>query len=300
VYYVDKLENWHLRVKIDDTISLREKLSLLSNTTALDLYIMVSIEEESPVKAPCEDLLLNESSVLSGLTASTGRNSRNSSVQGNFRERLLVRDTCCVFCGNTQIAELQAAHIFDVFRGDDNLADAGYHSNFLFQYGITNLYDTGNGMILCSECHDVFDAILCCVVVEYDGPSGSTAVYKLAVAEALKGSPEFSEKWTKLDNSLVRVPTNPILRNSWPPDVLFKFRETKYNENTLKRHEKAIKYPHVCLVCGKRCKSAGGLTSHQDSRVCLTNIMKRGNQLSTMHTLAAKGMPSKKKNAFIK
>eukprot|EP01036_Dinobryon_divergens_P051670 gene51670-69145_t len=71
VYYVDKLENWHLRVKIDDTTSLREKLSLLSNTTALDLYIMVSIEEESPVKAPCEDLLLNESSVLSGLTAST-------------------------------------------------------------------------------------------------------------------------------------------------------------------------------------------------------------------------------------
>ena len=220
----------------------------------------------------------------------------NSSVQGNFRERLLVRDTCCVFCGNTQIAELQAAHIFDVFRGDDNLADAGYHSNFLFQYGITNLYDTGNGMILCSECHDVFDAMLCCVVVEYDGASGSTAVYKLAVAEALKGSPAFSEKWTKLDGSLVRVPTNPILRYSWPPDVLFKFRETKYNENTSKRHEKAIKYPHVCLVCGKRCKSAGGLTSHQNSHVCLTNIMKRGNQLSTMHTPAAKEMPSKKKS----
>jgi hypothetical protein len=47
-------------------------------------------------------------------------------------------------------------------------------------------------MILCSECHDVFDAMLCCVVkvvVEYDdgASSGSTAVvYKLAVADALK------------------------------------------------------------------------------------------------------------------
>lgn len=123
------------------------------------------------MKGPCDDLLLNDSSVVSGLTASSGR---SSSVHGNFRERVLSRDTCCVFCGNTRTSELDAAHIFDVFRTDSVIEK---NSTFLFQYGIMNLYDTENGIILCRECHDVFDALLWCVVVEYDA-SGSAVIYK--------------------------------------------------------------------------------------------------------------------------
>lgn len=284
MYFVNSECNWALEVKIEDTASLREKLFLVSNDTTQHLYIIVSFEEERPVKAPCDVLLLNDISVLSDLTGSSAQNS----VQVNFRERVLFRDNCCVFCGYGKKAALKAAQIFDVFHADDRVE---YNFAFLCQYGIMNLYDTQNGLTLCSHCYDMFDALLCCVVVEYDA-TGSAAVYKLAIAEAIKNSPQFAGKRTKFDGSLLRVPTDSVRRKYWPPEELFKYRESKFHENSLKLHAMAIEFPEVCCVCGKRCKSASGLTAHQGSGACLSNIMKKNRQIPTMYTPAAGGQSS--------
>mmetsp|Transcript_19162 Transcript_19162/g.26393 ORF Transcript_19162/g.26393 Transcript_19162/m.26393 type:complete len:105 (+) Transcript_19162:231-545(+) len=93
-------------------------------------------------------------------------NSSKGSVQTNFHQRVLTRDgSICVFCNNKRKAELKAAHLFDIFRAKDIPKN---DPDFLQQYEITELYDTSNGITLCSECHDVFDALLCCVQLRRD------------------------------------------------------------------------------------------------------------------------------------
>lgn len=136
------------------------------------------------------------------------RTSAQNSVQVNFRQRVLFRDNCCVFCGYKRKAALKAAQIFDVIHADDRVE---YKFSFLCQYRIMNFYDTENGLTLCSRRYDVFDALLCCVVVEYDA-TGSAAVYKLAIVEATKNSPQFAGERAKFDGSLWRVPTDPVRR----------------------------------------------------------------------------------------
>lgn len=44
---------------------------------------------------------------------------------------------------------------------------------------------------------------------------------------------------TQLDGADVRVPTEPMLLKYWPPAELFLFREAKYDEYTVKRHQLA-------------------------------------------------------------
>ena len=82
-----------------------------------------------------------------------------------------------------------------MFRGNDKFADAQFHADFL-------CHDFVRHWQRHYPLHNIFDELLCCVVVENDDAS----VYKLAVAEAVKCRPEFEEKWAMLDGSLVKVP----------------------------------------------------------------------------------------------
>lgn len=233
-------------------------------------YIIVSIEKNSPTKAPCDD---NVSSVtVSEIT----HNSSRGSVQGNFHQRVLTRDcSACVFCNNNRTADLKAAHLFDIFRAEDNIPEND--PDFLHQYeDITDLYDTCNGITLCSECHDVFDALLCCVEVRRS-EDGAITDHIITVANALLHSPEFKEKWTALNGAMVRVPSRP---RSWPPSLLFKFREDKYKERTIERHKLADNANNVCSKCGRRCKSLKGLAMHCRSKACLHLVITKSNQLS--------------------
>lgn len=289
VYYLSNLERWDEKVSINDNEALRAYLMLVSNDRSLQSYIMVSIEETSPTKPPCDDDGSSKrSSVVSGLT-----NQSRGSVQGNFHQRVLTRDMSrCVFCDDCVKAHLKAAHIFDVFRAAD-IPDGD--AEFLQQYEITDLYETTNGITLCGECHDVFDSLLCCVKVVSDGEGTG---YKIVVANALKASAEFTKKWSRLDGADVRVPTKPFLLKLWPPAELFLFREGKYNEYTAKRHQLAKDLPTVCK-CGKRCKSAGGLANHMRSKVCLERVTTKSNKFSKLFTPAtfssAKKQRSKRK-----
>lgn len=276
VYYLSDLESWDQRVRIDDNEALRSNLMLVSSDRSLQSYIMVSIEQQSPTKPPCDDnASTKQSSVVSGLT-----NHSRGSVQGNYHQRVLTRDgCCCVFCGNCVKAHLKAAHIFDVFRAAD-IPDED--ADFLQQYEILDLYDTSNGITLCSECHNVFDALLCCVKVMVEDDVTS---HKIVVANALKSSPEFAEKWSQLDGADVRVPTKPTLLKHWPPAELFLFREAKYDEYTVKRHQLAQDLPTVCK-CGKRTKSAAGLANHMRSKSCLERTTTKSNKFSKLFTPA--------------
>ena len=170
---------------IDDTNTFREKLVLVSQDKSSQRYIMVSIENNTPTKAPCND----NASIGGAMSELTNLSGSRGSVQGNFHQRVLTRDgSACIFCHKNRKANLKAAHLFDIFRAKDIPVD---DPDFLQQYEITDLYDTSNGITLCSECHDVFDALLCCVEVR-SNEDGSITDHFIIVANAILHSPEFT------------------------------------------------------------------------------------------------------------
>ncbi len=237
VYYLSHLERWDEKITIESDETLRSYLLLVSNDATLESYVMVSIENDSPTKAPCDDDASTQSSV-SALSNSSG-----GSIQTWFRDLVLTRDGyMCVFCGNS--AELEAVHIFDLetIPAED--------PQFLERFGIITLYDTRNGLTLCGECHHAFDSLLCCVKVIIE--EGVVTHHHITISNALKSS---SDKWSQLDGTEVRVPTEPRLLAVWPPVKLFKFQETTYDEFTQKRQQKAHELPVVCPYCQFRVRT---------------------------------------------
>jgi len=284
VYYLSNLESWDERLKIEDDETLRSRLISVFDDKSLKSYIMVSIEDQSPTKPPVNDDA--SSSKVSVLTSYS-----RGSVQSNFHQRVLSRDECrCVFCGDSVKANLNAAHIFDVSRAAD--IPAG-DSEFLRQFEIIDIYDTLNGITLCSECHLAFDALLCCVKVTI-GADGATD-HVIEVANALKLCPDYTTKWSQLDGAKLRVPTSPVLLRQWPPVALFQFRKEKYDEHTVARHRLAEDHPTVCSSCGKRTKSLSGLSIHMKSKSCLEHMTSKSNKFSMLHTPGVKEPAGDKK-----
>lgn len=283
VYYLSDRESWEERVKIDDDTKLRSRLALVSTDETVQSYIVVSIEDASPTKPPCDDdVSVNKSSVISALSSQS-----RSIGQANFRQRVLKRDSQqCVFCDVRVTAHLQAAHIIDVFRA------VGGES--LEQYGLHDMYDTQNGLTLCGECHLVFDAKLCCVKVEVDS-QGAATDHTILVANALKLDRSFSAKWSRLDGAKVRVPHDQAGWIRWPPAAVFQFRKNIYDEKTAERHQEAADKPYQC-ECGNRTKTAGGLVKHINSKRCMERTTTVSNRLSTLCTPVAESPVAKSKS----
>jgi len=272
VYYMKTLNDVKVRITIDT--ELRQKLYLVESDATQMSFIIVSVEADSPLTSPNVDAVSIHSSNISGLSGSS-----RGSVQVNFHDRVLNRDgLCCVFCRGNNKAHLKAAHIFDVFRGNDIPED---DKNFLRQFEITDLYDTDNGITLCSDCHFAFDALLCCVDVVKENEN---VRYKVKVADALKFSPEYGAKWLPLDGSDVLVPSEAFLFKHWPPDTLFNFRKAKFEEYKILRHADAAERPFVCDKCGKRTKSAQGLANHIQSKTCLKAQISTSTSYAGLHT----------------
>lgn len=273
IYYLPNMGGRADKERINDTPTLKQKLSIVSNDSSFKSAILVSVEENSPKNSPCNDNISLHSSNVSALTSTT-----RGSMQDNFHSRVLKRDNeHCVFCGEDTKAHLKAAHIFDVFRANYIPPD---DKKFLQQYELIDLYDTSNGITLCADCHFAFDALLCCVDVVDDN---GVAKHILKVAEALKQSAEYGEKWRPLDGTAVRVPTDPVLLKHWPPDALFKFRKSKFDEYKMKRDETAKDRPYVCR-CGMRTKSEQGLARHIRSKKCLTRQTSSSVRYSNLFT----------------
>lgn len=286
VYYLSDLESWDQRIRINDDESLRSNLMQVSNDVSQQSYIMVSIEQESPTKPACD---VNASSKQSSAVSSLTDHSSDS-AQDNFHQRVLKRDGCCVFCGDCVPAHLFVAHIFDVCPAT---GIPGEDVEFLQQYGITDLYETDNGITLCGECYDVFNALLCCVKVEFDS-AGVVIGHTIVVANALTSSAKFADKWSKLDGASVRVPTNPLLLKYWPPAELFEFRKSKLDEYAEKCLRLSEDLPNICK-CGKRNMSAAGLANHMRYRSRLEWMTTKSNKLSELFTPAKSSSVKKKR-----
>jgi hypothetical protein len=156
-----------------------------------------------------------------------------------------------LFCNST--ADLIAAHIID----ESCHADV----TLLNSLGITETFETANGMILCNSCHDAFDAKLVCV----DADSG-----KLIVADALAQAEGFCDKWAPLIGSLVRTPQNAKFVHLWPSHELFVYHQMRYNAYANERRKAALEKPLVCPLCKRfRVVEAHHLSRHMNSRMCV-------------------------------
>ena len=167
---------------------------------------------------------------------------------------------------------------------------------YYIQYELFTLWDTNNGLTLCIDCYDIYDALLCCIKATTtttttisngsDSDKGyatttntTTAVtatstipvtttYTILVSSVLKSHPIFSDKLSRLDGTSVALPERMFM-NRWPSVVLLQYRENMYNKYMLENHPLEVTLPHECTHCGLRTKTEVRLASHMRSKACL-------------------------------
>jgi hypothetical protein len=115
--------------------------------------------------------------------------------------------------------------------------------------------DPTNGLCLCLQCHDGFDADMVCI-----NPLDNT----LHVAECLKQSVYFSGHFAPIAGQAV-VPAS----TKWPSLALFEHRFTRCQTATAQRHMMLVTNPFCCQQCHYRCVSKSGLSRHQGSKRCI-------------------------------
>ena len=173
---------------------------------------------------------------------------------------------------------------------------------YYIQYELYTLWDTNNGITLCIDCYDIYDALLCCIKAttiisgssdKEDSTTNTTAAtttalttpvtttntansttntsttkYTILVSNVLKSYPMYTEKWSRLDGACVSLP-EPMFMNRWPSVVLLQYRENMYNKYTLENHPLEVTLPYECTHCGMRTKTEVRLASHMRSKACL-------------------------------
>ena len=153
---------------------------------------------------------------------------------------------------------------------------------YYIQYELYTLWDTNNGLTLCIDCYDIYDALLCCIKAttvttsssgssdKEDAITNTTAIttttaltttvttantntttYTITVANALKSHPIYTDKWLRLDGTSVALPDRMFM-NRWPSVVLLQYRENMYDKYTLENHPLEVTLPYECMHCGMR------------------------------------------------
>jgi hypothetical protein len=228
--------------------------------------IYVSPTYTSPEKGPCED----QYSIVSELTRSSvgsQPSKRGGGVQANFRERVLTRDGWkCVFCGNDEPTELQAAHVVDVAYANGHCIDKSFYG----RYGLSNVHETCNGLTLCEPCHRVFDAQLCFILAT----DGQSAKYRVVVADAVltqhgENLDKLRSRWEPLHWKAVALPGDERARAQFPSKELFAFRKETFERKAKEREEKRQENPFVCELCAFRTSTERGTSRHRGSNKCL-------------------------------
>lgn len=112
---------------------------------------------------------------------------------------------------------LQAAHIIPVGQREIlNVRDRCMENQ------IGHIMDTANGILLCWDCHQCFDANLVCI---------DPITERLLITGALLGN--MPKKWKELVDKAV-----PDGTYSWPSKALLQFRKNAMEAATQTRHEK--------------------------------------------------------------
>lgn len=95
--------------------------------------------------------------------STVSRSSRSSDNQSNFRERLFLRDGCCLVTGNENDETLIAAHIVPYSLGQDFLDELTSRTHEV------TLFSVSNGLTLRSDIHRLFDRFYWGVYVDESG-----------------------------------------------------------------------------------------------------------------------------------
>jgi len=154
---------------------------------------------------------------------------RSSSDQAKFREILMTRDeNACVICtisGDVdENVQLEAAHIIP-FRDAANIQ--------LGDFGLLTIHDSCNGMLLCHNCHVLYDRNI--IGVDEKG--------NVHVCGALRGSK--IEKWELLQERKLTVNLAALPSMS----LALKYRHTFYEATAASRQTKAMTHSFSCDVC---------------------------------------------------
>jgi predicted restriction endonuclease len=228
IYFLSNKTDWETREKIVDTESMLNFFSYSIGDKKRISQIIISCEQTTPTKAPVNFDSASEMSIGSVKVSST---LSRGDFQTVFRNQVLSRDkNLCVFCGS--IESLEAAHIFNVKDGGDESSYAK-----LGKLHLHTLYDIGNGITLCYDCHKLFDWHLCSVHIEDDD---SSKVFVVATDALLESSDENEKvKWNNLHGKLVNIPDDPLeLSRNWPLASLFSYRESEFVSSNSERRQK--------------------------------------------------------------
>lgn len=151
----------------------------------------------------------------------------SSSRSKEFRGAVLLRDgNSCVFCSGSN--DLEAAHIYPLLGRKDK------PPIIVAQLRYAN--ETRNGILLCHECHVLFDKGLWWIELD-----GETYVGK--ISDALQGS---RRKYQSLHKHTLRLDSKD---RDAPLTATLKIQEDFCKEKRNQRHEKMTKKPFRCTVC---------------------------------------------------
>ena len=190
------------------------------------------------------------SSSNSSNATNESRSSRSSSDQTAFRNSLLNRDcNKCVFCSLSGIdpnVVLEAAHIIPFKKR--NATD-------LNNIGLSNIHESGNGILLCRSCHLAFDRDL--IGVDEHGC--------IHVCGALLKVVE-DEKWGRINQSMILSEFLVAMKGT------LCFRYDGFLDNAGKRQLRATNSPFPCLDCRVHvCKTQRELDNHTGNKKCIKN-----------------------------
>jgi hypothetical protein len=221
------------RIPINDSAALRDFAA-----TRVDVWVFDG-GPVSPDVQPADDSV----SESVAPTRSSGR----SASQPAFRDAVLRRDgNSCVLCRTADVvgakSRLEAAHVIAARSPQAICASVSLY----------NVYDSNNGITLCSDCHYWFDRYMWCV-----RPDGT-----VSVADALSMRPG-CERWVGLCGCMLRVPAEPLPRASWPPPHYWGVQERLFEAAAAARHEIASGSIYSCEKCGARFENVQGLQRHR-------------------------------------
>jgi hypothetical protein len=175
----------------------------------------------------------------SGVSPGSSR-SRDSQQQRGFRFACTLRDgERCVLCERGSGYALEAAHIVPQGTKDTDVLRAA---------GLFTPWDVRNGIMLCKECHVMFDFpnFLWCV-----RPGG-----KVEIAKALTEDEKFSERFGPLNGKVFAG------KEGWPAEKTWQFQANLFDAAAAERAASREEKPYSCATCGNRFKTAVTLLNH--------------------------------------
>lgn len=204
-----------------------------------DIWVLRAAEMPSP-----EQLLAAEAAGGAGGGARGGSSNRSSTQQSDFRVGLILRDASgsdvhCALCG--KFGEVEAAHIMPQKRSDQFTRGDGLKAA-MAAAGLVNLYDSHNGILLCTQCHGFFDSYLWAVNSEGEVELSNALTANVPTLAIFAGK--------------VLFPDNPeipfVVRANRPFLGVFAWHYQAYQKTTAARHGNVELEIFDCSRCKQR------------------------------------------------